>query len=99
MGKNKKEDDTFLRKKKRKTKQCYREDICRWNRGRFSNKVENDQGNRLNKDIKKENFEKDLMNLTDKNHPITMIPDHSISSNNSFKSHLNTKSFDMISTL
>ena len=53
MGKNKKEDDTFLRKKKRKTKQCYREDICRWNRGRFSNKVENDQGNRLNKDIKK----------------------------------------------
>ena len=99
MCKNKKEDDTFLRKKNRKIKQCYREDICRWNRGRFSNKVENYQGNRLNKDIKKENFKKDLMNLIDKNPPINITPDHSISTNNLFKSHLNTKSFDMISTL
>ena len=99
MCKNKKEDDTFLRKKNRKTKQCYREEICRWNRGRFSNKVENYQGNRLNKDIKKENFKKDLMNLIDKNPPINITPDHSISTNNLFKSHLNTKSFDMISTL
>ena len=99
MCKNKKEDDTFLRKKNRKTKQCYREDICRWNRGRFFNEVENYQGNRLNKDIKKENFKKDLMNLIDKNPPINITPDHSISTNNLFKSHLNTKSFDMISTL
>ena len=85
--------------KKRKTKPCYHEDICRWTRDSFSSEVENYKGNRLNKDVKKDNFKKDLMNLIEQKHPINMTPDHSVSSNNSFKSHLNTKSFDMFSTL
>ena len=54
---------------------------------------------RLNKDIKKENFKKDLKNLNEKNHPINMTPDHYIPINNSFKSHLNAKSFDMFPTM
>ena len=36
------------------------------------------------------------MDLIDKNHQIKMSFDHSISSNNSFKSHLNAKSFAQI---
>ena len=89
MGKNK--DDTFLKKKnKRKTKQCYYEGIYRWNRDNFYSEVENYKGNRLNKDTKKENFKKYLKNLIEKNHPMNMTPDHSISSNNSLNSELNT---------
>ena len=42
----------------------------------------NYKGNRLNKDIKKENSKKDLMNLIETNHQINMISDHSVSSNN-----------------
>ena len=45
--------------------------------------------NRLNKDIKKEKFKKDLMNLIETNHRINMTSDHSVSSYNSFKIHLN----------
>ena len=52
----------------------------------------------LNKDIKKENLRKDLINLIETNHQIKMTSDHSISNNNSFKNHLNTKSFHMILT-
>ena len=49
MGKKKDRDDTFLRKKsRRKIKQCYHNDNCRWKKGQFSNEV-----NGLNKDIKK----------------------------------------------
>ena len=49
MGKKKDRDDTFLRKKsRRKIKQCYHNDNCRWKKGQFSNEV-----NDLNKDIKK----------------------------------------------
>ena len=40
----------------------------------------------LNKYIKKENFRKDLMSLTETNQQINMTSDHSVSSNNSFKS-------------
>ena len=37
MGKNKNENDPFYEEKnKRKTKQCYQYDICRWNRDSFS---------------------------------------------------------------
>ena len=57
------------------------------------------KGNRLNKDTKKENFKKDLINLIEKNHQINMTSDHSVSSNNSFKSHLSAKSFNMSLTL
>ena len=39
------------------------------------------------------------MNLIGTNHQINMASDRSISSNNLFKSHLNTKSFDMFLTL
>ena len=40
MGKRKKEDHTFLRKKKqRKTKYCYHNGICRWKRDSFSNEI------------------------------------------------------------
>ena len=57
------------------------------------------EGNRLNKDIKKENFKKDLMNLTEKNHKINMKSEHSVSTNKWFQSHLNAKSFNMFLTL
>ena len=50
------------------------------------------QGESLNKDTKKENFKKDLMNLIKTNHQINLTSDRSVSSNNSFRSHLNTKS-------
>ena len=56
----------------------------------FSSEVEI-TWNRLNKDIKKENFLK--------NYHIIMTSDHSVLSNNSFKSFLNTKSFNMFLTL
>ena len=39
-SKEKNEDDTFQRKKRiRKTKQCYQNDICRWKRDIFSVKL------------------------------------------------------------
>ena len=46
----------------------------------------------LNKDIKKENFKRYLMDLIEQNHHINITSDHSASSNNSYKSHLNAKS-------
>ena len=43
-----------MRKKtKRKKKQCYYEDSCRWIKDSFSSEVKNYKGNRLNKGIKK----------------------------------------------
>ena len=42
--------------------------------------------NHLKKSIKKYNFKKDLMNLIETNNQIRMLSDHSVSSNNSFKS-------------
>ena len=56
----------------------------------FSSEVEI-TWNRLNKDIKKENFLK--------NYHIIMTSDRSVLSNNSFKSFLNAKSFNMFLTL
>ena len=73
MGKNKNEDNTFMKKK------YYHDEICRWNRDSVSSEVKNYKGNRLNKDIEKEYFEKDLMNLNEKNRPINKTLDHSIS--------------------
>ena len=35
------------------------------------------------------------MNLIEKNHEINMVSDYSVSTNNSFKSLLNAKSFNM----
>ena len=47
--------------------------------------------NRLNNGIKKNNFEKDLMNVTEADQQINMNSDNSVSSNNSFKMHLNVR--------
>ena len=49
----------------------------------------NYKGNSLNKDIKADSFEKDLMSLIDTNLQINMTSDHSVSSNDLFKSNLN----------
>ena len=53
----------------------------------------------MNKYVKKDNFKKDLMILFETNHQINTTIDHSVSTNNSFKSHLNAKSFNMSLTL
>ena len=93
IGKRKKEDDTFLRKKNSKTaKQQNNNDIYRWKKDSFSSEG-NYRGNCLNNCIKKEKFKKVLINLIQTNHQINMTPDHSVSTNNSFKNHLNDKSF------
>ena len=68
-------------------------------KGQFFLWSQNYKGNHLNKNIKKENFKKDLMNLIETNHQINIISDHPVSSNKSFKSHLNTKRFNMFLTL
>ena len=73
-------------------------DICRRERDSFSNEVEITR-NHLNKDTKKENFKKDLMNLIGRNYHINMTSDHSVSSNNSFKSFLKAKNFNIVLTL
>ena len=57
------------------------------------------QGERLNKDIKKENFKKVLMKLIETNHQINMTSDHSVSTNYSFKIHLNAEGFNSFLTL
>ena len=51
--------------------------------------------NCLNKNIKKENVLKDLLNLVETYRQINMTSDYSVSSNNSFKSHFNAKNFNM----
>ena len=53
----------------------------------------------VKKALQKENFKKDLMNLIETYHQMNMSSDHSVSSNNSFKSHLNANSFNMLLTL
>ena len=57
------------------------------------------QGKSLNKDIKQHNFKKELMNLIETNRQINMTSDHSVSSDNLFKSHLKAKSFNMFLAL
>ena len=57
------------------------------------------QGESFEKYIKKENFKKVLINLIETSHVINMISDHFVSSNTSFKSHLNAKGFNMFLTL
>ena len=84
----------FWRKKnKRKTKCCYHNDVCRWKRYSFNNEVKITRWFVWTKILKKRILKK--RNLTEKNHQINMNFDHSVSSNNSFKSHLNTKNFNM----
>ena len=68
-------------------------------KGQFFQWNWNYKGNRLNKHIKKENFKKGLINLIEANHVINMTSNDSVSSNDSFKSHLNAKSFNMFLTL
>ena len=56
-------------------------------------------GNLFEKHIKKEDFKKGLINLIKTNHQINMTSDNFVSSNNSFKSHLNAKGFNAFLTL
>ena len=51
-----------------------------------------EKGNRWNKDIKKENLKKDLLNLIETNYQVIMTFDISVSSNDSFRSLSNAKS-------
>ena len=51
--------------------------------------------NCLNKNVRKENVLKDLLNLVETNRQINMTSDYSASINNSFKSHFNAKNFSM----
>ena len=53
----------------------------------------------MNKHIKKDIFFKNLTNLIETNPQINMTSDHSVSSNDSFKNHLNAKNFNMFLTL
>ena len=102
MGKRKKENDTYSRKKNStKTKQCYHDMISADGKGTLFTVKLKLQGTSfyLNKYIEKEIFKKELMNLIQTNHQINMISDHSVSTNNSFKSHFNSKSFNMFLTL
>ena len=52
----------------------------------------------MNKDIKKNFSKKELMNLIETNLQIYATSHHSVSSNSSFKIHLNAKSFNMFLT-
>ena len=52
----------------------------------------------MNKDIKKKISKKELMNLIETNLQIYTTSHHSVSSNSSFKIHLNAKSFNMFLT-
>ena len=71
-GQNKKQDDAFLSEKTGGKNVVFVDANCK--------------GNHLKKSIKKYNFKKDLMNLTETNNQIRMLSGHSVSSNNSFKS-------------
>ena len=93
MGKRKKENDTFLWKKAEKKKNIAITVIFLDGKGQFFQWSWNYKGNRLKKHLKKENFKKGLINLIETNHQINMTFDNFVSSNNSFKSHLNSKSF------
>ena len=53
----------------------------------------------MKKHIKNENFNKDLINLIERNYQINMTSDNFVLSNNSFKSHLSAKTFNMFLTL
>ena len=108
-GKKKREDDTFLRKKKTEEKQSIatimisvdgkgtifpvklklQEEIAKWSWNY----------NHLNKDTEKGYFKKDPINLIEPNHQINLTSDHSVSSNDLFKSHLYATSFNMFLTL
>ena len=63
-------------------------------KGQFSNEVKVRRGE-FEKRYQKENFEKDIMHLIETNQQINMAFEHSVSSNTSFKKHLNAKSFKM----
>ena len=52
-------------------------------------------GESFEKIYKKENFEKNVMDLIETNHQINITSGNSVSSNTSFKKHLNGKSFKL----
>ena len=93
MGKRKKENDTFL--KKTEEEKQNRKWYLSMQKGQFFQCSWNYKEDRLKKNIKKENFKKGVINLTETNLQINMTSDNFISSNNLFKSHLNAKGFNM----
>ena len=98
-GKRKKRWYLSEEKSRRTTKYCYYNDIYQWKRDIFSSEVEITRGI-VWINIKTRAFlKKDLMNLIETDHQININFYHSVSSNNSFKSHLNAKNFNMFLTL
>ena len=89
-GQNKKENDTFLKKEAKEKKNSATTMISVDGKGTvFPMKLEL-QGESFEKHIKKENFKKGLTDMTSGKF---------VSSNNSFKSHLNATRFNMFLTL
>ena len=87
MGKRKKENDSFLRKKAEEKQNSATTMISVDGKGTVFPMQFKLQGESFEKTYKKENFKKGLINLIEANHQINMTSDHSVSSNNSFKSH------------
>ena len=85
-----------VEKKQIKKRQCYHTDISWWGRNSFSSEVKITRGVVWIKIFKKWNLKIDLINLTETNHQINMTSGHPVSSNDSFKMHLNAKSFKML---
>ena len=98
-GQNKKENDTFLKKEAKEKENSATTMISVDGKGTvFPMKLEL-QGESFEKHIKKENFKKGLINLIETNHQIDMTSGKFVSSNNSFKSHLNATRFNIFLTL
>ena len=87
-------------KNRRKTKQCYHNIYVDGKGTVFQVKLKL-RGTLfyLNKHIKKEIFKKIWMNLVQANHQINMTSDHSVWSNNFYKSQVSSKSFNRFLTL
>ena len=66
--------------------------VCRWKKDSFPMKLKLEWKS-LKK--KKENIEKDVMDLIETNNQINMTSENFLSSNISFKKHLNAKSFNI----
>ena len=99
MRKRKKEMIPFWGKKPEEKQKVFPYDICRFKIYSFSSEVEIAREIVWINILKKENFKKDSVNLIQTHHQINMTPDHSVSDNNSFKSHWNAKSFNMFLSL
>ena len=80
--------------KQKKNKTGHHNDIFRWKRDGFSSENEVTKGILWKKTLETRILKK--MNLIDASYQINVTSDHSVSSDNTFKNHLNAKSFNMI---